>query len=248
MPSRERGRCPPVKPVRVGAIWTSCDFGSVGPEPCSRHCGGLVTRLLAITASLLTPVVILLGGCTSSGGTDSSSTPASSPGSSTISTPSTPPTSSSPSSPAPSNSPESTAAVTVYRRWAAATYAAERSPAKNHTTDLRALAVDPALGTFQGLLTQLQVAGIANRGTPPTSRTRVLRTELAAKPYPKVTVVDCPTVSPTWVAYDVKTGKPVKVTPNPVKPPYAITAEVIKLKGNWVVYRTTADRKHTCSP
>lgn len=153
-----------------------------------------------------------------------------------------------PSTPKSSAPPEAAAAQSAYLKYTAATYQAERSPQKDHNAELTTLAVDPALGTFQGLLTQLQIAGIANRGTPPTSRVKVTKTDLSARPYPTVTVVDCPTVSPSWIAYDVKTGKPVTVVPNPVKPPYAVSASVIQYKGKWVVYSTKADRNHTCVP
>ena len=140
------------------------------------------------------------------------------------------------------------AAQAAYLTYTAATYEAERTPEQDHNAELTSLAVDPALGTFQGLLTQLQVAGIANQGTPPTPRPKVTKTDLSAQPYPTVTIVDCPTVSPTWLAYDVTTGQPVTVVPNPVQPPYAVTASVIQYKGKWVVSSTSADRNHTCAP
>jgi hypothetical protein len=206
-----------------------------------------VTRPV-ITAFLVGVVMLLLPSCTSSGVGSSSSPPATSPSSSDSPTPTTSSSAPITSTSSPTDTGTSAAAVAAYNRWAKATYEAERSPGKNHNQQLSALAVDPALGTFQGFLSQLQIAGIANRGTSPRPRAKAIAGDLSAQPYPTVTVVDCPTVSASWKPYNVQTGKPVKVVPNPVKPPYAVTAKVIKFKDKWVVDQTKADRNHTCSP
>jgi hypothetical protein len=213
------------------------------------HRGVSVTRR-PIAVGVVLPVLLAFAtACTSSsGGNPSESpTPTSSSSVSLTSQPVTP-SSSVPTTPKSTAQPEATVARSAYGKYTEATYDAERSPQRDHNAVLTSLAIDPALGTFQGLLTKLQLAGIANRGTPPRSRVKVTKTDLNAKPWPTVTIVDCPTVSSSWVAYDVKTGKPVKVVPNPVNPPYAVTATVIRYKGTWVVYRTKADRNHTCVP
>lgn len=218
-------------------------------EPTA-NLGAQMGRTLSAPTALVCGLMLVLTACTSSSGLPS-------PTSSNPGQPSTSGTSPAPSTSAPdpktsSSSTTSPAAVTAaeraYTAYLADTYAAERSPGRNHAAQLKAHAVDPALGTIEALLTKLQLAGIANRGTPPRPRVRVTKQDLGAHPWPVVTLVDCPTVSPSWVAYDVTTGKPVKVVPNPVKPPYAITAMVIKYKGRWMVSETTVDRKHTCTP
>ena len=109
-------------------------------------------------------------------------------------------------------------------------------------------AVDPALGQLENDLLTFASAGIAYRGTPPTSRTKVTKIEMQANPWPTVTVMDCPTVAPSWKPVYVKSGKPATLAPASAKPPYAVTAAVIYYKNRWAVYRTTVDRKHTCAP
>lgn len=213
-----------------------------------------VTRRSLAHVLIAFSTALVVSACTSSGGgrTPASSSPSESPASpSVVATSTSTSTSTSSPPPTPSSSPvppEAATAKTAYVRYAVETYNAERTPATDHSGQLSTLAIDPALGTFQGLLTQLQIAGIANRGEPPTSRVKIRKVDLTAKPYPTVTVVDCPTVSPTWMAYDIKTGKPVKVVANPVGPPYAITGTVVRYKAKWVVYRTTVDGKRTCTP
>lgn len=238
-----------MKHASHGAKWAHCVPASTGSGSGSPVVGETMARRTVAIAMIVPALVAALSACTSSSGGDpaKSSTPAGS--SSTTSTGSaTTPSRTAPTTPKSSTPPEAAAAQSAYLKYTAATYQAERTPQKDHNAELTTLAVDPALGTFQGLLTQLQIAGIANKGTPPTSRVKVTKTDLSAQPYPTVTIVDCPTASPSWIAYDVKTGKPVKVVPNPVKPPYAVTASVIQYRGKWVVYSTKADRNHTCVP
>lgn len=211
--------------------------------------GRRCTALDALLAALL----LSLAACTSSGtGVPSASSPPTTSRDST--SPTAPISRSSPKSIPPfsrsssDSDPRGKAAVAAYLSFTGASHAAERSPGKNHAVELRAHAVDPALGTIEALLTKLQLAGIANRGTPPKPRVKITKQDLEAHPWPVVTLADCPTVSPSWAAYDVATGKRVKVVPNSSEPPYAVTATVIKYKGRWVVSKTSVDRKHTCTP
>lgn len=124
---------------------------------------------------------------------------------------------------------------------------AERAPARISKT-LEQYAIDPALGTEQGLLTQFQVNNIDWRGTPPTSRPQVVKTGFAATPYPNVTVVDCPTVSSTWRPYNSKTGKPLTLVKPKVAPPWATTATVALYRGKWMVQTEKTDMTRTCKP
>lgn len=240
-----------MKPARLGAIWTSCDFGSTGPEPCSRHCGGQVTRRSAITASLLLAALIALGGCTSSGGTDPSSVPPSSPGSSSISALSNPPTSSAPSSPTTTSSgtdPRGKAATRAYLAFVAASFNAERKPTdQSRIAAIKAHAVDPALVQEGEDLFQYRQSHIEWRGTPPSSRVSLGSVNFSGT-YPTVTLVDCPTVSKTWRPYDTRTGKPLKLVPPKVAPPWPTNAKIIYYRGNWMVQTAKADMSRTCKP
>jgi hypothetical protein len=204
-----------------------------------------MTRRIAGLAALVTGLLLGAAGCTSSSGhPNASATPRTSISPSSLATTAIPTT-----QPAtPTTSPQGNAALTAYLAYIAATYLAERSPSKSHTRQLSAHAVDPALGTIEGLLTQLQIAGIANRGTPPKSRVKIIKVDPLATPWPTVTLLDCPTVASSSEAYYIKSGRPVEVLPNKNKPPYAVTATVIQYKGRWVVYKTIADRTHTCAP
>jgi hypothetical protein len=124
---------------------------------------------------------------------------------------------------------------------------AERSPAKPPQS-LTRYAIDPALGTFQGLLAQFQLDNIEWRGTPPVSRPKVTSTRFDAQPYATVTIVDCPTLSSTWRPYNSKTGKPMKLVKPKVAPPWATTATVVLYHGRWMVHATTTDMTRTCKP
>jgi hypothetical protein len=76
---------------------------------------------------------------------------------------------------------------------------------------------------------------------------QVRAANLTAKPYPTVTLTNCPTPAPSWVAYDVKTGKPVPYTTAKVPPPYLATVTMIFYEGRWGVQQTSVDTGQTCT-
>lgn len=240
-----------MKRASVGANWTHCDSGSSDAEPCSPVVGVPVTRRTAAVALTLLVVIAAVAGCTSSSGGDPSRSPSTTKSvtstAATSSPVSSPGTSSSAPSTAPPADPRSKAALAAYNAFVSASDTAERDPSRISKL-LPRYAIDPALGTEQGLLTQFQVNNIQWRGTPPTSRARVVKTGFAATPYPNVTVVDCPTVSSSWRPYDTKTGKPLPLVKPKVAPPWATTATVALYKGKWVVQTTKTDMTRTCKP
>jgi hypothetical protein len=197
---------------------------------------------------LIVPALIMtLVACTSStGGTDPSTSSNSPTPTGTAPTSSTPVTSTPPSSPAPTAS-QTKAALAAYSAFTNAVNQAQRKPGRVSKA-LALHAIDPALGTARGVLTQFQVSNIEWHGTPPASRTRVLSAKPAATPYPTVTIVDCPTVSTTWRPFNSKTGKPVKTVKPKVAPPWATTATVALYKGKWMVQTEKTDMTRTCAP
>lgn len=113
--------------------------------------------------------------------------------------------------------------------------------------NFRAYSFDPAQGQLISYVFSLTEGGIEYRGTPPTSRISVATTDLAAKPYPTVTLTDCPTAPPSWNAYYRKTGKPTTGRPSKVKPPYLVTVKVIYYEKHWGVQKLTPNASRTCA-
>lgn len=205
---------------------------------------------VVIVPALLTTLVA----CTSSsGGSDPSkslsmSTTFSSPSPSSAPVSSSPSTSTStPSASSPTTTSQTKAALAAYAAFTNAVNEAQRKPAQVSKA-LTLYAIDPALGTARGVLTQFQVSDIEWRGTPPASRTRVVSARPTATPSPTVTLVDCPTVSNTWRPFNSKTGKPVKTVKPKVAPPWATTATITLYKGKWMVQTEKTDMARTCAP
>lgn len=244
-----------MKRAPARANWAHCDSGSHDAEPCSRPVGGLVTRRAASVVALMSAGVMILAGCTSSGKSDPSSSPTRPASSTSSSTSSSPSISTSSSSAVPTSSsavgpdPRSKAAVVAYQRFVAAGNTAERTPSKIASSKaLASFAIDPALGSEQSDITNFQLENIEWRGTPPSTRVRVTKTDFAAKPYAAVTVVDCPTLSSTWRPFNAQTGKPLKLVRPKVNPPWATTATVVLYKGKWMVQTEKTDMRRTCTP
>ncbi|PZS32188.1 MAG: hypothetical protein DLM61_07270 [Pseudonocardiales bacterium] len=189
-----------------------------------------------------------LAACTSSTGTHTQSPPSSSAsGSSTASESSSPP----PTGTSPTVSPTEKAAVAAYVAFRTAAHNAEKNPADTaREAALKAYAVDPALGHEGGSLISYVTGDIAWGGTPPAARVSVTAVQPASKPYPMVTLRDCPTAAPSWKPYNIKTHKPVPVQfpGSTAPPPHAITATVIYYRSRWLVQTSVTEVKKTCAP
>jgi hypothetical protein len=115
--------------------------------------------------------------------------------------------------------------------------------------NFRPYSFDPVQGqTLSDVLslTQLQVA---YRGTPPVSRVSVTSVDLAAKPYPTVTLTDCPTPA-NWKIVATSPGPPptVKSSPSGAPAPNLATAKVIFYEKRWGVSTISTDTSRTCKP
>lgn len=202
-----------------------------------------------LAATIFAVSTMVLAACTSSTGTHTQSPPP--PSSSNA--PSTTPQSSSPApiSTSPNVSPTEKAAIAAYVAFRAAAHNAEKKPTDtSREAALKTYAVDPALGHEGGSLISYLTGDIAWGGTPPGARVRVTAVQPAAKPYPMVTLRDCPTAAPSWKPYNIKTHKPVSVKfpGSTAPPPHAITATVIYYRSRWVVQTSVTEVKKTCAP
>jgi hypothetical protein len=110
--------------------------------------------------------------------------------------------------------------------------------------------VDPQQERDGAMLLQYSINHLIWRGTPPAPRATVAQMRLAAKPYPTVVVRDCPTVSTTWEPYDTShhTVVPVQYPKGSARPPFGITASVVKYKSRWRVEKVTTLMRTTCVP
>ncbi len=164
-----------------------------------------------------------------------------------------PPTASSPQpSASPTTDPQVQAAIASYEAFAGASNVGLRDPGSDYSAKLAANAVDPALAKVAANIASFRLAGIAYRGAPPTPRidAKSLRADLEAKPWPTVTLTDCPTLASSWQAINQKTKAPVpvKYPPGAAKPPHAVQATVIFYQSHWVVQKLITDVRHTCAP
>jgi hypothetical protein len=195
-------------------------------------------RVRIVGGVLLVAGLVALAGC--SGGSQPKD-----PGPSPTPTHTTP-------SPTSTIDPRAQAAVAAYENFFRASDAAFMNPpqighALSAEQDFTRYSFDPVRGQYGSYAMNLAFKGYVWRGTPPQPRVSVTGVDLAAKPYPKVTLVDCPTVSPTWNEYVAKTSQQFLSSPNKVPPPYPITVEVILYKGHWGVTKSTP-RNTTCTP
>lgn len=107
---------------------------------------------------------------------------------------------------------------------------------------------DPARGEYVGYVLNLTLAQLAYRGTPPTPRPSVTNVDLAAKPYPTVTLTDCPTAPGNWKVVATSGPPPTTKTAPKVPAPYKATVTVIFYEKRWGVSRMAVDSSRTCTP
>jgi hypothetical protein len=113
--------------------------------------------------------------------------------------------------------------------------------------DFTKYAFDPARAEAVGDVLFLTEGHLKYVGTAPAVRVSVTNVNLAAKPYPTITVADCPTAPASWKVVATSGPPPTTKTPK-VQPPYEVTAQVIFYEKHWGVARMTADSSRTCSP
>ena len=215
---------------------------------CTSEIGGFMPVKRFLVAVVAAASLMTLAACDSSGTHTQSlnpSAPSSQPGRS----------SSSSDSPSPSQSDprpaEGKAATAAYTAFAMASRNAERRPTDlGRRKALAAHAIEPALTNEAASLVSYAANDIAWSGTAPSPRVRVVSVDPAAKPYPSVTLRDCPTAAPTWKPYNIKTHEvvPVKYPGSTAPPPHAVTATVVYFKSHWMVQRTVTEVKKTCAP
>jgi hypothetical protein len=153
-------------------------------------------------------------------------------------------------SPKPVIDPQAQPAVAAFNHYLTATFNSQMKPrhlgqAYQTAADFTKWAFDPMLGEENAYIGYLAAQGQAFRGTPPRPRLSVSQMSTTAKPYPTVVLSNCPTPSPSWVAYQVVTGKAIPYTQPKVKPPYRSEVVVIYHQRHWGVQKTTVDSSKT---
>jgi hypothetical protein len=163
-------------------------------------------------------------------------------------------TSSPTSSPASPIDPKAQPAVDAYLAYMTASNNALRKPRALGQdfapgADYTKYSFDPARGSLSAVIQQFSSQGLMMTGDPGQPRIQVQSIEIGAKPYPRVTLSDCPTPPVQWHPTDTKTGKDVSAPlPSGVAaPPHKVTIQVIFYQGRWGVSRTTSDLRLTCS-
>ena len=158
------------------------------------------------------------------------------------------------SSQTPTIDPMAQPAVEAYLAYMAASNNALRKPRALGQefapgADYSKYAFDPARGSLSSLIQLLSSQGLMMTGDPGKPRIQLQSVDIGAKPYPQVTLSDCPTPPVQWHPTDTKTGKDASAPlPSGVAaPPHKMTIQVIYYQGHWGVYKTTTDLSRTCS-
>jgi hypothetical protein len=219
-----------------------------------------VQRFRVIVLLMAALSVTTIASCTSSGSANpgpsgshsASTTPGDSRSSGTTTAPTSPSTSPSTSSSTPAD-PRVAAALKAYINFdKTSDYAFVHPPKKvgdplPPAGNFRPYTFDPARAQILSYVFSLTEGGIVYKGTPPTPRVSIVSAEPAAKPYPTVTMTDCPTAPRSWNAYYRATGKPTTDKPGRVKPPYLVTVKVIYYENHWGVQKVTPNASRTCT-
>ncbi|HET9656569.1 MAG TPA: hypothetical protein VFP72_14525 [Kineosporiaceae bacterium] len=131
----------------------------------------------------------------------------------------------------------------AYLKFTEAVNTAERKPrqlgqAIDPAADYGKYSFDPVRGQENAYFLYLWKQGWVRRGTPPTPHPQVVRTDLAAKPYPTVVLTNCSSPSPDWENnyYDVKSGQAVP-DPYATRTPLTTNVQVIYYEDHWGVYK-----------
>jgi hypothetical protein len=186
--------------------------------------------------------------CTSSDGPNLQVPPSRSPGTAVSAA-----TTSSSVSVTPTSDAQVALAVSAFNEYFGAARNAERNPPQlgkpyPADADFTKTSFDPLRAEYRAYILGLAQQGTAYRGTTPDARIKVESVNLAAQPYPTVTLSNCPLLPPTWAPYTVKTGKDVAmVTPSPPLP-YRSTINMIFYQGHWGAQKLVVDRSQTCTP
>lgn len=198
-------------------------------------------------------LLVVLSACTSSSrpANQNSSTSGSVSNSATVSSPPAPSTSpagsssavtsksSTPTADASTTGSTAQSAVQTYLAYNTWVNHAAMNPTDPNVAGLANLASSAA---YSDALKNLNSA-IVWKGTPATPRVRVISVQFSDT---VVNLTDCAAPG-TLLPYYVATGKPVPLQTNSVPPPYATTAQVVRVKDHWSVSTASTDRGHTCS-
>jgi hypothetical protein len=169
------------------------------------------------------------------------------PGETSTVTPATTPA----ASPTPTIPPEAQEAVDSYKAFIDASNEAKRHPVADGDAwpsgaDFTKYSFDPIKTQYEAYIWGLESQGVEFRGTPATPHIAVTRVDLRAKPWPTVTLKDCPTGG-HFDEYSIKTNKKIPDANGDIPPPYLITAKVIHYKNHWGVQSTSVDKSRTCT-
>lgn len=158
------------------------------------------------------------------------------------------------SSPTPTIDPKAQPAVEAYLAYMTAANNALRKPRALGQefapgADYSKYAFDPARGSLSSIIQLLSSQGLMMTGDPGKPRIQLQSLEIGARPYPQVTLSDCPTPPVQWHPTDTKTGKDASapVPSGVAAAPHKMTIQVIYYQGHWGVYKTTTDLSRTCS-
>jgi hypothetical protein len=139
-------------------------------------------------------------------------------------------------------------AVTVYLMFQDTIAQAEGRPVVHPSTVVTdAYTFDPLHTELERYIWGLASQHIAFRGPSGTSHPVVTSSDLAASPYPSVTIRDCRTGIEQH-SYNTKTDAQLPDPTFSAAPPFAATAVVIKYKGAWGVQSFKTDQTRTCRP
>ena len=208
---------------------------------CTQSASGEhVTWRIGGSAVVVGVVLVLLVGC--SGSNDESPAGPAAPKS---------PTS---ASPTPTMNPEVQKAVDAYLAFAAAANRAQEDPVGKggklpEAANFALWSYDPARSQTLVFVHVLDAYNAEYRGDAPESHVQVVEVKLATNPYPIVELSDCRVPRGSYVPYNRKTGKRLRLTGGAdLGEPFLADIETIKVQGRWGVRSVDVQQEGTCDP
>jgi hypothetical protein len=148
--------------------------------------------------------------------------------------------------------PRAKPAVQAYESFTQAVIRAQQKPvaepsAYPETANFTRYSFDPIAGEIEATIKLLSLEKREVRGTPPRSRITVTSIDPDARPWPTVTLSDCPAGRQGWQAFDIRTSKPVTDVEPRIPPPNVATITVVFTEQHWGVHTITLDSTRACA-
>jgi hypothetical protein len=149
--------------------------------------------------------------------------------------------------------PRAAGAVNTYLAFVRTTNYLQRHPAPAvngrypEAANFAKYSVDPIQAQYEAFVRNLVRSRHAFRGAEPKSDVTVRMIDLAASPYPVVTLADCQTDRANWRAYNTQTNAMNPQMTPAIPAPYWIIIVLVRIQQRWKVQTIKPDPAGTCA-